>query len=29
MEKYRSSGVVSGEFLAGEVRDKVAIIVDD
>ena len=29
MEKYRSSGVVTGELLAGEVRDKVAVIVDD
>lgn len=29
MEKYRSSGVVSGELLAGDVRDRVAIIVDD
>jgi ribose-phosphate pyrophosphokinase len=29
MEKYRSSGVVSGELLAGEVRDRVAVIVDD
>jgi ribose-phosphate pyrophosphokinase len=29
MEKYRSSGVVSGELLAGDVRGKVAIIVDD
>ena len=29
MEKFRSSGVVSGELLAGDVRDKVAIIVDD
>ena len=29
MEKYRSSGVVSGELLAGDVRDRVAVIVDD
>ncbi len=29
MEKFRSSGVVSGDLLAGDVRDKVAIIVDD
>lgn len=29
MEKYRSSGVVSGELLAGDVRNKVAVIVDD
>ena len=29
MEKYRSSGVVSGELLAGDVRDKAAVIVDD
>ena len=29
MEKYRSSGVVSGELLAGDVRDRVTIIVDD
>ena len=29
MEKFRSSGVVSGELLAGNVRDKVAVIVDD
>jgi ribose-phosphate pyrophosphokinase len=29
MEKYRSSGVVSGELLAGDVRDKVAVIIDD
>ena len=29
MEKYRSSGVVSGELLAGDVRGKVAVIVDD
>lgn len=28
-EKYRSSGVVSGEALVGDVRGKVAIIVDD
>ncbi len=28
-EKYRSSGVGSGELLAGDVRDKVAVIVDD
>jgi ribose-phosphate pyrophosphokinase len=29
MEKYRSSGVVTGELLAGEVREKAAVIVDD
>ena len=29
MEKYRSSGVVSGTLLVGDVRDKVAVIVDD
>jgi ribose-phosphate pyrophosphokinase len=29
MEKYRSSGVVSGALLAGDVRGKVAVIVDD
>jgi ribose-phosphate pyrophosphokinase len=29
MEKYRSSGVVSGELLAGDVRDRAAVIVDD
>jgi len=29
MEKYRSGGVVSGELLAGDVRGKVAVIVDD
>ncbi len=29
MEKYRSGGVVSGTILAGDVRGKVAIIVDD
>jgi ribose-phosphate pyrophosphokinase len=29
MEKYRSSGVVSGELLAGDVRDRVAVIIDD
>lgn len=29
MEKYRSSGVVSGELLVGDVRGKVAVIVDD
>jgi len=29
MEKYRSAGVVSGELLAGDVRGKVAVIVDD
>lgn len=29
MEKYRSSGVVSGTLLAGEVRGKVVVIVDD
>ena len=28
-EKYRSAGVVSGEALVGDVRGKVAIIVDD
>ena len=29
MEKYRSSGVVSGSLLAGDVAGKIAIIVDD
>lgn len=29
MEKYRSSGVVSGELLAGDVNGKVAVIIDD
>lgn len=29
MEKYRSDGVVRGELLAGDVRGKVAVIVDD
>ncbi|MBS0518211.1 MAG: ribose-phosphate pyrophosphokinase [Proteobacteria bacterium] len=29
MEKSRSGGVVSGELLAGDVRGKVAVIVDD
>jgi ribose-phosphate pyrophosphokinase len=29
MEKSRSGGIVSGELLAGDVRGKVAIIVDD
>ncbi len=29
MEKYRSEGIVSGATLAGEVRDKTAIILDD
>ena len=29
MEKYRSSGVVSGTLLAGDVDGKVAVIVDD
>jgi len=29
MEKYRSSGVVSGSLLAGELRGKAAVIVDD
>jgi ribose-phosphate pyrophosphokinase len=29
MEKFRSSGVVSGALLAGEVRGKVAVIIDD
>jgi ribose-phosphate pyrophosphokinase len=29
MEKYRSSGVVTGELLAGDVRGRVAVIVDD
>lgn len=29
MEKYRSSGVVTGSLLAGDVQEKVAIIVDD
>ncbi|RJG04624.1 ribose-phosphate diphosphokinase [Noviherbaspirillum sedimenti] len=28
-EKYRSGGVVSGELLVGEVRGKIAVIVDD
>jgi ribose-phosphate pyrophosphokinase len=28
-EKHRSGGVVSGELLVGEVRNKVAIVVDD
>jgi ribose-phosphate pyrophosphokinase len=29
MEKFRSSGVVSGSLLAGDVRDKAVVIVDD
>ena len=29
MEKYRSAGVVSGEKVAGEVKDKTVIIIDD
>jgi ribose-phosphate pyrophosphokinase len=29
MEKYRSSGVVSGEKITGEVKDKTVIIIDD
>ena len=29
MERYRSGGVVSGELLAGDVRGKVAVIIDD
>ena len=29
MEKYRSGGVVSGERMSGEVKDKTVIIVDD
>lgn len=29
MEKYRSAGVVSGTLLAGDVRGKVAVIIDD
>lgn len=29
MEKYRSSGVVSGTLLAGDVQGKVALIIDD
>lgn len=29
MEKYRSKGVVSGETIVGEVKDKVALIIDD
>ncbi len=29
MEKYRSSGVVSGEILAGEVGGRTAVIIDD
>ena len=29
MEKRRSAGVVSGEYLAGEVTDRVAVLVDD
>jgi len=29
MEKFRSSGLVTGEILAGDVRDKVAVIIDD
>jgi ribose-phosphate pyrophosphokinase len=29
LEKYRSAGVVSGQAVVGDVRDKVAIIIDD
>jgi len=29
MEKYRSAGVVSGEKVAGEVKDKTVVIIDD
>jgi len=29
MEKYRSQGVLSGETIVGEVKDKVALIIDD
>jgi len=29
MEKYRSSGVVSGDKVSGEVKDKTVIIIDD
>lgn len=29
MEKQRSSGIVSGEALVGDIKDKVAIIIDD
>ncbi|HSN09810.1 MAG TPA: ribose-phosphate pyrophosphokinase [Hanamia sp.] len=29
MEKYRSSGLVSGERITGEVKDKTVIIIDD
>ena len=29
MEKYRSGGVVSGERMSGEVKDKTVIIIDD
>jgi ribose-phosphate pyrophosphokinase len=29
MEKFRSSGVVSGSLLAGDVRDRTVVIVDD
>jgi ribose-phosphate pyrophosphokinase len=29
MEKYRSDGVVSGEKVAGEVKDKTVVIIDD
>lgn len=29
MEKFRSSGVVSGTLLAGDVRGKVAVVIDD
>ena len=29
MEKYRSSGVVSGERITGDVKDKTVIIIDD
>lgn len=28
-EKYRSSGVVSGDMIVGEIQDRIAIIVDD
>lgn len=29
LEKYRSAGVVSGEAVVGEIRDRIAIIIDD
>jgi ribose-phosphate pyrophosphokinase len=29
MEKYRGKGVVSGEALVGEVKDKVVVVIDD